>query len=202
MYMRTINLVSTGWTWSHCIHMYIHIHNKVSVLFYSFCTCRFKSPCYQPWPTTRNCWTCYFQRPICYETAGHSIVYVYATLPLHHCCWANRKHVDHRHAEVLFYHCLLVDHTSQHGRVHVTTSPTSTLVVSCLTHCQHTPQMTTMVKQSAVQAKLLVKNELDESWLNFMNSGTLDKFQVCNLPTPDCTACCWSILVVCHGTLH
>jgi hypothetical protein len=70
-----------------------------------------------------------------------------------------------------------------------------------------------MVKQSAVQAKVPIKNELNKSQLNFfMNSSTSDKFQVHNLSTlhcaqlvvnlssvyamptpPDADACCQSV---------
>jgi hypothetical protein len=44
-----------------------------------------------------------------------------------------------------------------------------------------------MVKQSAVQSKVPIKNELNESQLNFfMNSSTSDKFQVHNLTNIIC----------------
>jgi hypothetical protein len=64
-----------------------------------------------------------------------------------------RKYADCGHAEVPFCCWFLVDHASQHGRVHITTTPTSAPLVSWLTHC--TPQMTTMVKQLAVQVHII-----------------------------------------------
>ncbi|ELR21679.1 uncharacterized protein ACA1_231260 [Acanthamoeba castellanii str. Neff] len=56
-----------------------------------------------------------------------------------------------------------------------------------------------MVKQSAVQAKVPIKNELNESQLNFfMNSSTSDKFQIQLLlctSKADCMAIKWPLLI-------